>query len=306
MTTTLMPLGGSKSEAFDPRQLDRLGTKNGSLLKSRGNVLVHSTFDPPSNFDGWNNHYTGNRPVAPVGKTSLVSWGSSSSLVLAPSVSTTVPNTSVNNQTSVYKRMSRPADDLGVVSFSAMIAIVGDSAAATTQVPFQSWGIGIDSQRWDNGSRMFFRLHCNNTGDMTPKFGVWAYDKPATGTPDTWTREQRTGGGTIDIPGAVGVSAGVNERKLNPNYVRLTVDYSLNGGLGGYLEAQINNKVYDLRGLLPANKMAWDDVLKGNSLDDFRGGFNIGAFITRRTSPVAQVQMVIGQAMLTYGDTRIG
>lgn len=296
--------GGAAGSGFDPRIFDLLGEENGSLLQRRGTAIFHETFDAPDAFGGFHNHWSGGAPVAPVGKSNMITWGSRSSLLLSPSRSDRIPETAARRGTSIYKRMSRPLANPGVVSFSAMIAVVGSSSYDIEQPPFSHWGISMDSQRWDNTSRMFPRLNCTNMGDMDPQWGIWSYARPSSGTPATWGPGDRASGGNTPIPGAKGISAGLNERKMNPNYVRLTYDFGGGpDGIGGYVEAQINNRVFDLRGLLPSNRLPWDNVLQGDSLDDFRGGFNFGISVYRRSDPVAEVGLVIGQTMATFGDS---
>lgn len=296
--TTWSPLAASTpGPHFDPTDLDKLSDRGG-LLKSRGKVINYDTFEG-GRFNGWVNHVGYATPYPPIGLTKHVAWGGSdTSLHLSTA---TRDHPIVNNRhtsTSTYKRCTRPHDG-GLVSFSAMIAIAGDGSLSDLILPFSSWGICIDSQRLDNAWRSFFQVQYVEQGfaadgvtRLQPAWEVRAINK-ADGS--------RAG---VLIPGSAGTAAGLNERKWNPNYVRLTVDFDGDGGHGTYYEFQVNDSVFDLRNILPPEQDARDHILENTTWDDFRGGFNSGLLLSRSNinPDYRNVEMAAGQCLTTFDD----
>lgn len=260
--------------------------RNMDDLATNGRVLFHSTFD--TGFEGWRDHFDGFRPYPPVSLTSYPVVSGRHALLLSTG-DDPYDAASGANDASTYKNLSQYRDT-GLVSFSGYFAVAGHGGAFA----WQTWGIGFDVQKWNNSSRGFFQMRCmdtnaqgvdtelpnwvirNDTGDWTPVGGSWGATR--------------------------GITAGENEAKWNFNYIRLTLDLSANGGLGGYYSCQINHREFDLAGLGAGH--ATEPPQMGSPIDSFSGGLNCGIFVNRRwrTPSLGAAQVVADELLCTIQD----
>ena len=215
-----------------------------SLRSETERIVFHSTFN--GTFDGWRQHQGGSIPYAPV---SLSSYP-----VLAGTHALRIP-IPANGEGSTYKNLSRWRE----ARFATFSAFFTHWQSVSTAA-LGTWGMGIDTQFWDNSGRSFFRLVCRRDNDTGAR--TWAIRSEV----NTY----------IDVPGATHHAAGDNENKYNWDFLSLTVDLSANGGLGGYHSAQINHELFDLTGLGAGN--APHDPQVGDPFDSFAGGWNCGVF----------------------------
>ncbi|WP_156448391.1 hypothetical protein [Mycobacterium sp. NAZ190054] len=248
-------------------------------------VLFDDNFD--QGFCGWRDHQGAAFAYAPLSRTALRTLdGSSHSLVLStgarPNSSANIPHAEV----SAYKNLSRWVDS-GLVKFETWIAQGG---ADLDNSP-NSWFIGIDTQRWDNSSRGFFKLRFRKftgSGEAPVRSDQWAL--------------------TNDVGSFVNLSpnppnAGDNENKMNFNYIALTVDLdtvvSSDGAPGSYHEAQVGADVYDLTGLGAGRGKQNPQIGSSVGAGSFAGGLNFGIGMTNNT-----VHTAAGPSWLLVGRVR--
>lgn len=232
-----------------------------------GDILYASNFGE-NYFDGWRPaHFSGFQVTPPCGLTGYPTQGGKLALQLSTEMRTyNALNQGVTCAT--FRGISR----YGVrryLSYSAFLALgVGGFADC-----WESFGLYIDCQKQDDSSRSF------------PQLQIIAQSKT-----DGWQKARIMNDGQAshtDIPGSQHCWPGDNDDKQNFGYMRVTWDLQANGGLGGYVEGQIQNTVYDLHSLGggSASEIPQTDVSTGNSsTGQFSGGLNIGLFVSRSTS----------------------
>ncbi|AXQ62862.1 hypothetical protein SEA_ANGELIQUE_31 [Gordonia phage Angelique] len=248
----------------DPRTtramaFDRLA-RDGGLVRRRGPVLFHSTFD--DGFDGWRDHYGAFEPRPPIGLTSYPVMAGKHALKISTGDVPYRAN-AISNGSGTYKNLSQYHGVSGLVSLSAWLCV----GSGVDSYAWGNFGLGFDIQKWDNSTRGFFKATCVN---------------PSTGEDDRRWVLTNDSDSYVTIPNSgdsVGVTSGQNENKFNFDYVRLTVDLAAASGLGGYHELQVNNRVFDLRGLGAGRGAQTPQA--GTPSADYRGGFNAGLFLAR-------------------------
>ena len=248
--------------------------RNVDRRRQSGRVLFHSTFE--DGFDGWRDHYDFKSPYAPISLTSYPTYSGGKALLLSTS---DLPGQS--RGASTYKNLSRYYNE-GLVSFSGFFT----TGSGRQALAWRMWALYIDTQAFDNSSRQFYRLSCTvrSGTDHDVTWGITGADGTRTLIRDSAT-----------------VSAGENENKFNFDYVRLTVDLSANGGLGGYHEAQINNTVFDLTesylagvGTPSHPPQVGDPDTSDGAYASFAGGLNFGLGLAPATSkPDAYPAMLV-------------
>jgi len=287
--TSLLNRPGGPAPYADPTARDLLAP-HGGLLYRRGYVASYDTFNGGT-FSGWADHFHYARPTMPLSLENRITFGGSShSLRLAPAVRD-IPAASGNGG-GAFKRLDRPPHG-NLVSFSGQLALRGDGSLTTEDWPFMSWGLAFDTQRWDNAARDFPQVTYQtrpNKADGTPQDPAWH------------VRVVRADGTTTSrvIPGTAGLGAGLNERKANSQYVRLTWELDRGDGHGRYYELQAGGRTFDLRNILGPGESASDHVLQDTSWDHFTGTLNLGLLLTR--APARTVDMLAGELVATYND----
>lgn len=257
--------------------------------RDRGVVIYRSDFQARW-FDGWTDMWSGGADHArPQGITAGLSdeLGERCLMLSTTEEFPVQNNTDPMHDPACFRRMARH-DEFRYHSVSGYFALgVGGFSDS-----WGSWRLMIDTQAWDNSQRSFYQLYCNRSPD---------------GQGYRWQLRGNPYGGAETIhtvaPATGGTFVGNNENKLNEQYVRLTVDLQANGGLGAYHELQVGGFVYDLTN--PANIIsanpAW--VLgsaaepiqdSANTIDDFRGGDNIGLAISRHRDGAGLVDVAGG------------
>lgn len=239
-------------------------------------VLFDDAFD--AGFCGWRDHMGGSTPQAALGLTSHPVYSGSYALKLSTSRKRSTVNAAI---CSAYKNVSRFVDS-GKVTYEVMLTVGG---ADLDEGP-TNFALCIDTQLWDNSARGFYNLICRRFGGSTQtRVNEWAiisddgtqiiFDSLATGAP---------------MPGD-------NENKMNWGYYRLTIDLSANGGLGGYHEAQIGNRVYDLRSLGAGRGAQSPQTSSSVGAGSFAGGLNFGiTMVNRNTVDVGPDWVVVDRA----------
>lgn len=251
-----------KSLAQDHSVLAGTALAVDQTIKS-GKVLYHSTFE--SGFDGWRDHYEFKTPALPISLSSYPTFAGGRSLKLSTADR---PNRAGFSQgCSTYKNLSRywPSDKPVTVHIGGWFT----HASGRKAPAWGSWGIGIDTQLWDNSDRRFAKLVCVH--QASGGF-LWQITGPT--------------GALVSIPGSANLVSGENENKYNWDYVRLTVTMS-EGRVMDYKEAQINNKVFDLRTLVASpqsqHPQAGDLGTSEGQYASFAGGFNPGIMLSPST-----------------------
>lgn len=256
-------------------------------LTSRGKVVFHTNFEDGS-FEGWRDHQGGNQQIPCLSLTQRRTHTGTHAAMLSTGH---VPYQSglISNTTSTYKNMSlhRAA---GVLSLSGWLAHGGEasSVANATDTSFYEWGFLLDVQKWDNSTRGLYRLVFQNPSDGTQPFLAVYNDA----------------NGPVIVPSSRTAVAGENESKLNWNYMRLSVDLDANAGLGGYLEAQMNNQIFDLSGLGAGRGQT--TAQKGSAMENFNGGCNAGVEINRSFTYTSLQQnlLIFDDMVMTQGDVK--
>lgn len=269
-------------------QMDILAAEGGKLRR-RGKVLFSDTFSGvEGEFHHWRDHQGARAPKVPVGLSNYPPG------LLLSTAAVPYETGRADSETSTYKNLSR-FRDTGVVSFSGFFAHAGSAGASagSREVAFSSWQLGIDTQTWSTQ---------DGTG-ATRGFYKLIYSDSSTSNDPAWYISNDAGD-TVIIPGSRGVTAGENEVKWNRNYCRLTVDLSANGGLGGYLEAQINHKVFDLTVLGAGRGM--QNPQTGSAMASYSGGLNFGISLVRSTRYPNAIQnrLVANHLTATVGDEK--
>lgn len=219
-------------------------------------VLFYDNFE--TGFCGWRDHISGNVAQAPLGLASHPTYSGGFSLAV-----TTAQTRSGNHGGSVaaYKNTTRN-HDTGVLEFGGWFAFGG----ITEQASPRSFLIGIDAEKWDASSRFFAKLQLER----------WIGSGPDVYTP-RWVVIDDSGN-SVPITNAPVV--GWNENKWNFQYLALRMDLGANGGLGGYLSADIGGVTYDLTGL-GAGRGAQSPAAQSSP---FNGGLNFGISMSNRTA----------------------
>jgi|GEM_PF-5481373 len=284
MTWKELTLNSAATDGWNPTGLDRLA-KDGGLLRARGPVATYDSFDDGSR-NGWRNHFSFSRPYPPVAPVTYPTVHGTHAMRLSPGDSPLGTATSWES-TGTYRNLSK-FRDTGLASWSCFFAWAGDGSLTELQYPFSSIDFMFDTQRWDSSSRSFYRF--SYTPSTAPMQARWKIKDSA--------------GSNVIVPNSDMCTAGGNERKMNWNYVRFTIDQDANGGTGGYHELQVNSRVFDLRGLgagAPA-----DTPISGSSWDNFSGGHNLGIAVTRATAypDLTNVEVLFDEVVTTFDDKR--
>lgn len=162
----------------------------------------------------------------------------------------------------------------GVIKFEAWIAIGGTNLDKAPQ----QWFIGMDTQRWDDQSRGFFKLTNRRFDGSGSRVNQWIINDDA-GNPVTITDTSNTSGNPYSI--------GDNENKMNVFHVGLYQDLdavvSADGKPGGYLAAEIGGKTYDLRGLGAGRGKQPPQLTSSVGGGPFTGGWNCGIGLNNQT-----------------------
>lgn len=272
---------GLASEVTQSRGLAR----NMDKRVQAGKVLFHCDFN--DGFQGWRDHYDGTTPQPPISLSGYPNFDGKLGLMLSTGDLPNIDNQMPWRSTSTYKNLSRYFDT-GLVSFSGFFT-TGSGRGA---LAWGSWGVGIDTQKWDSSSRGFYKILCRDDAELGP----------------AWFITSNTGS-QILIPGTRGsagtnVTHGENENKFNYTYLRLTVDLSANNGLGGYLEAQINHQVFDLTGLGGGRGMQEPqggniDLTSQGRYANYSGGFNCGVMLSASSiNPYSYPAMLFADELL--------
>lgn len=257
-------------------------------------VLFDDNFD--KGLGNWRNHQGGNVTQPPISRTSLRAFdGSLKSMML--SVSGRPASGDIRSgETSTYNNLSRWVDG-GKVKFETWLTLGG---ADLDNSPAQ-FMIGIDTQRWDDTSRGFYRMVCKrfpagpDTNGPRTRENHWVLvdDKAA----------------QVRIPAMNGNPVppypGDNENKMNFNYVSLTVDLDHvgeDGAKGRYYEAQIGPYVYDLTGLGAGRGKQNPQMISSVGGGPFSGGLNFGISLQNRGAYIAPGPswLLIGRARGTW------
>lgn len=245
--------------------------------RDKGLVIYRSDFD--AGFDGWTDHWSGFRPSPIVSLTQEMQYRGKRSLMLSTSEGTYNASEWSNN-VDCFKRLAYYRSHR-FYSYSAFLALgVGGYSAA-----WASFKLYLDTQVFDSSSRAFYQLSCQAEG--SPTFSRWQISKDD--------------GTFVDVPGSHQVRTGDNENKQGFNYVRLTVDTAANGGLGGYHQLQVNQSVFDLSAL-GAGHAAQTPQYDTDSINDFSGGFNLGAGLSRSDSQAGGCQLFLDDIVLNTHD----
>lgn len=293
--TTLIPIGGgADNDGWTPEArracaFDILG-REGGLLAKRGKVLFHTDFSS-GELEGWRQHFNGFEPRPPVGLTSYPTRNGAYAMMISTG---DIPYNANDrsNGSGTYKNLSLYRST-GVVSFSGWTTVrsgIGTQAQSTELDgrAWRSWQFMMDIQRWGSTSRSFPSISLiEPSGSTTPQWYIRGDD-------NTY----------IAIPDSAGLFSGENENKFNWDYWRLSWDLDANDGLGGYLEFQINDRVFDLRNL--GGGSAEHDPQEGLPFDSFSGGFNCGLGIERSTKhqDFYPATLYAGDLVCTFGDTK--
>lgn len=261
--TNLALAGGAVASIPDQDIL----SDQGGLLRSRGDTLWQCTFEGGS-FEGWPDHWGYATPNSHIGLTNKVESGTHALMLSTPETSSAVATTF---GAATYKR-DAVDKDWDVVSFSGKFALWGEGDITDRKYPFGSVMLGIDTQWPDDSHRTFAKLMLKDIGDGAPAWYV--------GGGKTSSASGAASKADVLIPGSQKAWVGMNERKWNYQYWRLTYSRKANGGMGGYVEAQVGGKVFDLRALTGT---PYDLLLNNGSADMFTGGFNCGIGLGRST-----------------------
>jgi hypothetical protein len=232
-------------------------------------------------FNGWRQHMGGDSSNPPLSLTDIrtdsnseralwITVGSRPNRSTAPSI--------LSGNSTAYKNLSL-FEQHGLIKFEAWFAVGGTNLDKAPQQVF----IGMDTQRYDNGSRGNYRLtNRRYTGNVS------------TGTlarADTWAITGDTENSVLipdaTTPNGNPFTVGDNENKMNVFHVSLTQDLdaaaSSDGKPGGYLEAEINGRKYDLRGLGAGRGKQAPQITSGVGAGSFAGGSNFGIGLNNQT-----------------------
>lgn len=247
----------------------------------RPQVIFDDRFD--KSFCGWRQHMDGDRINPPLSLTDIRSYSGSRTALMIPVSDRPARQTApaiITGENNTFKNLQLDVAS-GLLKFEAWIALGGSNLDRAPQ----QWFIGMDTQRWDEyQGRGFYRLYNKrftgnvSTGNLTRV--------------DAWQITSDTGGVWIDVPDAgsrIGRpwTVGDNENKLNVAHYSLTQDLDAtatgDGRPGGYREAEIAGKAYDLRGLGAGRGKQFPQTVSGVGAASFAGGFNCGIGINNQT-----------------------
>lgn len=253
-----------------------------------GRVLSYDNFD--EGFGRWADHYSGT-PRNPLSLTSERALSGKRSLMISAASGYPFGDASpwLHNVSGTYNRMTRFFTER-YVDFSCIYAFGGTDSMAVG-----SFFMYLDTQVWGQASptRSFFTLRSNpssNTGIRT--WGI----RGNGGASDIITIP--SSGGTYGL-----ATQGYNENKLNQGYMRLTVDLQANGGLGGYVECQLNHLTYNLTTVGAGSATEPPQIVAGDEDQSFAGGFNPG-FGMGTTVPGTNSQ-IAGEAWLILDEVAV-
>lgn len=293
--STLIPIGGGAdtdgwtAEARRACAFDVLGS-NGGQISKRGKVLFHSSFET-GELEGWRQHFNGFEPRPAIGLTSYPVRNGAYAMMIGTG---NIPYNSNDrsNGSGTYRNLSlyQPS---GIVSFSGWTTVrsgIGTQAQSTGMPgrAWRSWQLMMDIQRWGNTSRSFPSVSLiEPSSNTSPRWFI-------RGDNNTY----------IEIPNSADVFSGENENKFNWDYVRLSWDLDANGGLGGYVELQVNNRIFDLRNL--GGGSASHEPQQGTPIDSYSGGFNCGLGVERSTKwpDYYPTTLYADDLVCTIGDSR--
>jgi hypothetical protein len=281
-----------------------------SHRKQNGSVLFHSTFEGAS-FEGWRQHYSGTEetgdPYPPPSLTRYPVKSGEYALLLTTTARAyeEIPAGNALQGPSAYKNLTRydlPAT-LGLVSFSGYFAEWHSGGYA----PVANWGLGIDSQLFDNSDRSFFKVQCRYPEGKEPQWYLTDNEGKSRPLPSNISKN---------------ISTGINQNKFNFNYVELVVNMNENSGRGAYHSLQVNEKVFDLTD--PANWPAnlggapnWSMAQSGQQTTqgsasgpkntaehflDFRGGMNFGIFGDLNSGALGSFGLICDELVGTIYD----
>lgn len=245
--------------------------------RDKGLVIYRSNFD--AGFDGWTDHWSGFRPAPIASLTERMQFRGKRSLMISTAEGA-YNALEWSNNADIFKRLAYYRSHR-FYSYSAFLALgMGGYSAA-----WSSFKLYMDTQHFDSASRAFYQVSCQAEG--SPTFSRWQIAKDD--------------GSFVDVPGSDQVRTGDNENKQGFNYVRITVDSQANAGAGGYYQLQVNQNVFDLTGL-GAGHGSQSPQYDTASIDDFSGGFNIGAGLSRSTTQDGGCQLFLDDIVLNTHD----
>lgn len=273
----------------------------GGKIRQRGRVQSFSDFE--RGYDGFAALYSAGMQRMPISlSTEIAAVHGDTSLKLSTAEKAYESTTDATNgadadstlTASAYKRLMS-FRETGLISISCYIAL-RHGGANDTQPVTRSIGIGLDMQKQDNTSRafprIFYRSYFLPDGSGTSRLDV------------------QGNSGLLAVTGSTNAGLPSNENKGNFAYLRLTFDRDANNGQGGYYEAQINSKVYDLTTLIASGERGAQtpQVTTNRPLTDYRGGNNAGLFVQRNTdSGTASQFPAVGffdAVCVTMGDVK--
>jgi hypothetical protein len=243
--------------------------------RDKGVVIYRSNFD--AGFDGWTDHWSGFRPSPIVSLTHAIQMRGKRSLMLSTAEGAYVSG-EWSNGVDVFRRMAFYRT-YRFYSYSAFFALGAGGYSAA----WDSFSFYIDAQKFTSGAndRGLYQVQCQ--AQASPDFSRWRIINDA--------------GTYVTVPSSTRVRTGDNENKLGFNYFRLTIDQNANSGNGGYHQLQVNQNVFDLSAL-GAGRGAQSPQFTTNSIDDFSGGFNIGAGLSRSTTQDGGCQLFLDDIVL--------
>lgn len=262
------------------RNLDRRDS-----VRSGGAVLYRSDFD--TGMDGWIDHWDGYIPQLVVSRTSEICYRGSHCMMLSTGEHTSPPADDISSFSAAFKRLYRH-DAYRYHSVSAYLAI----GTGYFNGAWASFFMYVDTQKQDNSSRSFYQLRCSRV--VSSEHLKWQIRGDTGATP-----EEKM----VQVTGSAHSFMGNNDNKQNFCYVRLTVDLQANSGLGGYVEMQVGNQVFDLTGLGAGSATEPPQASVGQDINDFCGGFNIGFGLYRNTSVADGCQLMVDDVVLTGSNT---
>ncbi|WP_160071889.1 hypothetical protein [Pseudoclavibacter sp. 8L] len=276
---------------MDPRRFDQTS----GVLKKRGTVLAHSTFETGT--DGWVNHFHYADAATVISRTRRHPFHGSRALLISAS-ELPYNQASRYHGASAYKRLGWPKE-VGPQSLSGWFAIragTGTSLLTERKYPFSQMWLGMDSQLPDGTSRAFGTVSLRDNGDGTCSWWLKG-GKRGTGANAETRPDVETSGTRVWF-------TGLNENKANGFYPRLTTNRAaMFAGGDYYLEFQVNGKAFDLRGL---TGIPYDLLLNNGSHDMFTGGNNMGMGMGIARSSLNQdqnvVQLLADEILFTVND----
>lgn len=247
-----------------------------------GRLLSYDNFE--KGFGGWADHYSGT-PRNPMSLISDRALSGTRSLLMSTVSKEPFSGDWLHNSNGTFNRMSRDFNER-YIDFSAFISVGGTDAMAVG-----AFYMSLDTQRWDNSQRAYFRVR--SLPSTTTGFRTWAIGHQAVqGDPVTYLGVVGTGSGN-GFPG-------YNENKLNSMYVRVTLDLEENTGRGGYVEAQFGDTVYNLASIGAIPEQQFPQYSPTDENQSFAGGFNPGFQIGNSIPGVNN--NVVGEAWLIMDE----